>query len=199
MTAVASSGYLASPTSASPVRPRRPSNSRPDRRLPRLRHGRGLDQGHLHRSSNAPGGQTYTANACTNAGMTTACVGPQSITSGGQITGLDHAAGLGGHRLLRDRHGHRLDRLPRLGASTDVRPAERHEPGERADRRHSRLLDDDGRSDHRHLHRLDGHGAQLVHGDRLHQRGDDDRVRHPDELHLGRPDSPGSRPARPTT
>jgi trimeric autotransporter adhesin len=38
--------------------------------------------------TNAPGGQTYTALACTNAGMTTACVGPQAITSGGQITGL---------------------------------------------------------------------------------------------------------------
>jgi type II secretory pathway pseudopilin PulG len=38
--------------------------------------------------SNAPGGQTYTALACTNSGMTTGCVGPAPITSGGQITGL---------------------------------------------------------------------------------------------------------------
>ena len=46
--------------------------------------------------TNAPGGQTYTALACTNAGMTTACVGPQSITSGGQITGLTATQGSAG-------------------------------------------------------------------------------------------------------
>ncbi len=39
-------------------------------------------------SSNAPGGQTYTATACTNAAMTTACVTQASYTSGAQFTGL---------------------------------------------------------------------------------------------------------------
>jgi type II secretory pathway pseudopilin PulG len=39
-------------------------------------------------SSGAPGGQLYTALACTNTAMNTGCVGPQSITSGGQFTGL---------------------------------------------------------------------------------------------------------------
>jgi hypothetical protein len=39
-------------------------------------------------SSNAPGGQTYTATACTNAAMTTACVSQASYTSGAQLTGL---------------------------------------------------------------------------------------------------------------
>ena len=29
--------------------------------------------------SNAPGGQTYTSLACTNAGMTTGCVGPAEL------------------------------------------------------------------------------------------------------------------------
>jgi hypothetical protein len=43
--------------------------------------------------SNAPGAQAYTAQACTNAAMTTNCIAPQAITSGGQITGLSYTAG----------------------------------------------------------------------------------------------------------
>ena len=39
-------------------------------------------------SANAPGGQTYTATACTNVGMTTGCVTQSAFTSGSQITGL---------------------------------------------------------------------------------------------------------------
>ena len=39
-------------------------------------------------SSNGPGGQLYSATACTNAGMSTGCVTNGSITSGAQITGL---------------------------------------------------------------------------------------------------------------
>jgi len=47
-------------------------------------------------SSNAPAGQTYTATACTNSAMTTSCVGPVAITSGGQITGLGATQGSAG-------------------------------------------------------------------------------------------------------
>jgi hypothetical protein len=43
--------------------------------------------------SNAPAGQTYTALACTDPGMSANCVGPTSITSGAQITGLTNAQG----------------------------------------------------------------------------------------------------------
>jgi type II secretory pathway pseudopilin PulG len=39
-------------------------------------------------SSNAPGGQTYTATACTDAAMTLGCVIHTSYTSGSQFTGL---------------------------------------------------------------------------------------------------------------
>src|ERR1019366_2224883 len=39
-------------------------------------------------SSNAPGGQAYTATVCTNAGMTTGCVTQTNYTSGAQVTGL---------------------------------------------------------------------------------------------------------------
>ena len=39
-------------------------------------------------SSGAPGGQTYTAIACTGSGMTGTCTSPAAITTGGQITGL---------------------------------------------------------------------------------------------------------------
>jgi len=46
-------------------------------------------------SSNAPGGQTYTAKACTNAGMTTGCV-TGAITSGANLTGLAYAQGSAG-------------------------------------------------------------------------------------------------------
>jgi len=44
-------------------------------------------------SSNAPGGQIYSAKACTNVGMTLNCVANASIASGGQITGLTFVAG----------------------------------------------------------------------------------------------------------
>jgi hypothetical protein len=44
-------------------------------------------------SSNAAAGQTYTALACTNVGMTSGCVGPAAIATGGQITGLTAGTG----------------------------------------------------------------------------------------------------------
>jgi hypothetical protein len=44
-------------------------------------------------SSNAPGGQTYTAKACTNVGMTTGCVTNANYTSGAQLTGLSAGTG----------------------------------------------------------------------------------------------------------
>jgi predicted secreted protein len=47
-------------------------------------------------SSGAPGGQTYTVVACTNAGMTTGCVTNSSFTSGGTLTGLAYTAGSAG-------------------------------------------------------------------------------------------------------
>jgi hypothetical protein len=46
--------------------------------------------------TNAPAGQTYTALACLDAGMSTNCVGPAPITSGGQITGLTATQGSAG-------------------------------------------------------------------------------------------------------
>ena len=39
-------------------------------------------------AANAPGGQLYTATACTNAGMTTGCVTHAGYASGGQFSGL---------------------------------------------------------------------------------------------------------------
>ena len=39
-------------------------------------------------SSNASGGQTYTAIACTNSAMTTGCVTKSNYSSGSQLTGL---------------------------------------------------------------------------------------------------------------
>jgi type II secretory pathway pseudopilin PulG len=47
-------------------------------------------------SSNSAGGQLYSAKACTDAGMTQNCVGPETITSGGQITGLTYTQGSAG-------------------------------------------------------------------------------------------------------
>ena len=43
--------------------------------------------------SDAPAGQTYSALACTDPGMSAYCVGPTPITSGAQITGLTNAQG----------------------------------------------------------------------------------------------------------
>ena len=117
---------LASPTARSPARSPSPPRARPTR----------------------PGGQTYTVTACTNAGMTTGCVTNASLTSGANLTGLAYVAGLGGHGLLRHGHGQRLERLPRLGAVGDGRPAERDEPGERAGHPDGRVVDDDRRRDH---------------------------------------------------
>jgi Tfp pilus assembly protein PilV len=39
-------------------------------------------------SSNAPSGQTYTATACTNIGMSTNCIAQGNFASGGPLTGL---------------------------------------------------------------------------------------------------------------
>ena len=47
-------------------------------------------------SSNAPAGQTYSALACTDSGMSKNCVSAPSVTSGGQITGLSYSAGAAG-------------------------------------------------------------------------------------------------------
>ncbi len=47
-------------------------------------------------SSNAQSGQTYSARACTNSGMTQNCVSNPSIASGGQITGLSYSPGVAG-------------------------------------------------------------------------------------------------------
>ncbi len=46
--------------------------------------------------TNAPGTQTYMAQACQNLGMTTNCVAPQAISSGGQITLLNYTQGSAG-------------------------------------------------------------------------------------------------------
>jgi hypothetical protein len=46
--------------------------------------------------TNPATGQTYTALACQNSGMSTSCVGPTAITSGGQITGLSATQGSAG-------------------------------------------------------------------------------------------------------
>jgi hypothetical protein len=47
-------------------------------------------------SSNAPGGQTYTVKACTNASMTTACSSNTAFTSGSNFTGLSYQTGIAG-------------------------------------------------------------------------------------------------------
>ena len=60
-------------------------------------------------AANAPGGQLYTAIACTNAAMTTGCVTQTELHLGRADHG-PHA----GHELLRDDHRRRLERLPRL-------------------------------------------------------------------------------------
>ena len=70
-------------------------------------------------SSNAPGGQTYTATVCTNGAMTTGCVTEANYTSGAQITGLNTVT-----HLLRDDHRGRLGRL-HLGHARRSR-ADRH-------------------------------------------------------------------------
>lgn len=43
-------------------------------------------------SSNAPAGQTYTATACTNTGMSSNCVSQGNFSSGGPLTGLTPGA-----------------------------------------------------------------------------------------------------------
>ena len=55
-------------------------------------------------SSNAPGGQTYTATACTNAAMTTGCLTQATYTSGAQFSGLST-----GTSYWRDDHRQRLE------------------------------------------------------------------------------------------
>ena len=97
VTATASSGYLASPASGVAG----PTTSTVQLTPPTsvsLAYGTvsGSIKVTFSAPSNAPGGQTYTAYACTNAGMTTSCVGPQSITSGGQITTLTAPQGSAG-------------------------------------------------------------------------------------------------------
>src|ERR1019366_4768756 len=47
-------------------------------------------------SSNAPGGQTYTATACTNVGMTTGCVTNANFASASNLTGLAFTQGSAG-------------------------------------------------------------------------------------------------------
>ena len=149
-------------------------------------------------SSNAPGGETYTVTACTNAGMTTGCVTSSSFTSGSTLRARLHP-GLRRHQLLRDRDGER-----RRAATWPLRPRPsagrtptraRWRPGHPD----GRGVDDDRRRDHRHVHGLDRRRTGELHRDRLHQRGHDDRVRHPDELHLGRPAHRAHRRARATT
>ncbi len=47
-------------------------------------------------SSNAPSGQTYTVEACTNVGMSSGCVTNASFTSGSNLTGLADTPGIAG-------------------------------------------------------------------------------------------------------
>ena len=121
ITAVASSGYLAATTARSARPSPRCSSTAPT--------GVSLAYGTVAGSiavtytgsSNAPGGQTYTVKACTNAGMTSGCVTNANLASGANLTGLAYVQGSAGTALLRDRHGQRLERLPRLGAVGDGR------------------------------------------------------------------------------
>ena len=155
----------------------------------------------VHRPSNAPGGQTYTVKACTNAAMTTGCVTDAAFTSGADLTGLAFAAGLCGHQLLRHRDRERVERLPRVG---DV---ERW-PGPQADTSQlnapgtpdGRLVGDHGRArSPRRSPRSTGHRAGQLHRDRVHQRGDDDGLRDPERATPRAPSSPGSTAGHATT
>jgi len=97
VTAVASTGYLASPAStvAGP-QPATTALTNPTA----VTLGYGTTKGSISVAftapSNAPGGQTYSAEACTNSAMSQGCVLNGTITSGGQITGLSATQGSAG-------------------------------------------------------------------------------------------------------
>ena len=159
----------------------------PDRRLARLRHGRGLDRGHLHGLVQRARRPDLHRQGLHQRGHVDGVRDQRQPGLGGEPHGPRVHPGLCRHRLLRDGHGQRVERLPRLGTVDHGRPAERDEPAERAGDPDARRLGEHRGRDHRHLHRLPGHRTCELHRGRLHQRGHDDGVRHPDELHLGRP------------
>jgi hypothetical protein len=97
VTALASTGYLVSPASAQAG----PQAATVQLNAPSaVSLGYGTTAGSLTvnftASTNAPGGQTYSAEACTGNGMTGTCFNQATITSGGQFTGLAHTQGSAG-------------------------------------------------------------------------------------------------------
>ena len=107
-------------------------------------------------SSNAPGGQTYTAKACTDAGMTTGCV-----TNATHLGRQPHRprlrrSGSAGTSYYVTVTRERVERLPRVGrrrasAGPQADTSQLNAPGTPD----GRLVDDHGRRDHRDLHRVE--------------------------------------------
>jgi hypothetical protein len=96
VTAVASTGYLAATSSAIGPTPATTQLAAPTGVSLAYGTVAGSVKVTFTGSSNAPGGQTYTAMACTNAAMTTGCVSAPGVTSGANLTGLAYALGSAG-------------------------------------------------------------------------------------------------------
>ena len=124
VSASASTGYLASaPSTVAGPETATTQLTHADRRLPRptaRSRARSRSPSPLRRTPRAV--RPTPHYACTNAGMTTGVRRTAVDHLGRPDHRSDRTAGLGGHRLLRDRHGRRLDRLPRYRTSTDVGP-----------------------------------------------------------------------------
>ena len=95
ITAVGPTGYASQATAISAATLATPQISAVG--TPTLGNGTSTTSGSLTVTFGAPttkaSGQTYTALACTNAAMNTGCVGPATVTSGAQITGLTAGTG----------------------------------------------------------------------------------------------------------
>ena len=94
-------------------------------------------------SSGAPGGQTYTADACTNNLMSIGCVTPEQLHLGRPDHNPHLHPGQRRHLVLRDHHGERVARV----SGRDVHrgwSAGRYQPGERSHQRRRGAVFDDG-------------------------------------------------------
>ena len=130
-------------------------------------------------STNAPGGQTYTATACTDVAMTTACVTHAGYASGSQFTGLVAgtsyyvtitANASSGYLAATSASSGPTAATVQLSAPTAVVPRLRHR----------------GRVDQGHLHGLvQRPGRAGLHGEGVHERVDDDGVRDRHHLRVG--------------
>jgi hypothetical protein len=131
-------------------------------------------------SPNAPGGQTYTATACTDAGHD-----PELRDPGGLHLGRPVHRPHPGHELLRDHHRQRVGGVPVGTSSPSFGPTGRDGPARDPDQRLARLRHG-GRLDRDQLHGLvERPCGPDLHGQGLHQRRHDDRLCHQRQLHLG--------------